>query len=96
MFALGSCPNCSGEIVDVCYCHKTNTIYGIIGGEHDIGIVFSYNDTEGLNFLGRIHFTNENGLASSYELSCINVSDDGRKIAVGNKDRLGVLYIIEF
>jgi len=95
IFSLGSCPNCSGEVVDVCYCEKTNTVYGIIGGKHDIGIVFSYSDREGLKFLGRMNFTAENGLASSCELSCICVSDDGKRIAVGNKDRLGILYVME-
>ena len=95
MYSLGSCPNCSGEVVDLCYCEKTNTIYGIIGSVHDIGIVFSYNDKKGVEFLGRMNFTADNGLASSCELSCIAVSDDGREIAVGNKDRLGVLYVLK-
>ncbi len=95
VFGLGSCPNCSGGVVDVCYCKNTDTVYGIIGNEHDIGIVFSYNNVTGLCFLGRMNYTANNGLASSYELSCICVSDDGKKIAVGSKDRLGVLYILE-
>ena len=95
MFGLGSCPNCSGEVVDLSYCCTTDTVYGIIGGKHDIGIVFSYNDKNGVKFLGRMNYTADNGLASSYELSCICVSEDGKKLAVGNKDRLGVLYILD-
>lgn len=95
LFGLGSCPNCSGGVKDVCYCDATDTVYGIIGANHDIGIVFSYNDTQGLKFLGRMSYTADDGLCASCELECIAVSDDGKFIAVGSKDRLGVLYVLE-
>ena len=95
LFGLGSCPNCSGGVGDMCYCEKTDTVYGIIGSKHDIGIVFSYNSINGLEFLGRMSYTAENGLAASYELSSIAVSDNGEYIAVGSRDRLGILYILK-
>ena len=95
VFGLGSCSSVSGGAVDVCYCEKTNTVYGILGGKHDIGIVFSYNDRTGLRFMGNLHYTLDNGLFCSFELSSIAVSDDGRYVAIGTKDRLGLLHILE-
>ena len=95
VFGLGSCPNCSGGVVNLCYCKNTASVYGIIGNDHDIGIGFSYNDKKGLNFMGRMNYNADNGLACSCELSCICVSDDGKRLAVGSKDRLGILYILE-
>jgi len=40
-------------------------------------------------------YTAADGLCASCELVCISVSNDGKFIAVGSKDRLGVLYVLE-
>ncbi len=95
VFALGSCPNTSGRVVDVCYCDKTRTAYGIVGGKHDIAIIFSFNETQGVRYLGRTHFNIDTGLYLSCELSCIAVNNEGTKIAIGSDERMGVLYEIE-
>ncbi len=95
VFSLGACPNTSGEIVDICYCEKTRTAYGISGGRHDIAIVFSFDEKQGVKYLGRAHFNIDTGLYLSSELSCIAVNENGTKIAVGSNERMGVLYEIE-
>lgn len=94
IFSLGSCPNTSGRVVDICYCDATRTAYGIIGGKHDIAIVFSFDENEGVRYLGRTHFNIDTGLYLSSELSCIAVNETGTKIAVGSCERMGVLYEI--
>lgn len=95
VFSLGACPNTSGEIVDICYCESTRTAYGISGGRHDIAIVFSFDEKQGVRYLGRAHFNIDTGLYLSSELSCIAVNESGTKIAVGSDERMGVLYEIE-
>ena len=74
---------------------KTRTAYGISGGRHDIAIVFSFNERQGVRYLGRAHFNIETGLYLSSELSCIAVNDEGTKIAIGSDERMGVLYEIK-
>lgn len=94
-FNLGSCPNCSGQVVDICYCEKTQTAYGIIGSKNDIAMLFSFDKKNGVKYMGKIHFTNEYGLYASCELSCIAVNEQGTRLAVGSAERMGVLYEIE-
>ena len=94
-FNLGACPNTSGEIRDICYCEKTRTAYGIAGGKNDINIVFSFNEREGVRYLGRAHFNVESGLYLNNELSSIDVSDDGTKILIGSDENMGAFYEIE-
>ncbi len=91
-FNLGACPNCSGEVVDICYCEATRTAYGLIGSHNDIGIVFSYDELRGVRYLGRLHFNTDTGLYCSSVLGCIAVNKRGNEIAVGSRERMGVLY----
>ncbi len=93
-YNLGSCPNCSGQVKDICYCEKTKTAYGIIGSENDIAIVFSYDENKGVEYLGRIQFNTENGLFLNCVFSSIAVNDDGTRIALGADEKMGVVYDI--
>ncbi len=72
-------------------------VYGIAGGEDDCGILFRVDDKRGLRQLGRAYFNRfrKPGVVSSNELSCIAVSDDGKRLAVGAKDRLGCVYVYD-
>lgn len=94
VFSLGACPNTCGAIRDLCYCEKTQTAYGVAGGKNDIGVLFSFDWAQGIRYWGRAHFNIESGLHVSNELSCIAVSDDGRQIAFGSDERMGILYIL--
>lgn len=94
-FSLGTCtPN--AEILQLVYCEKTKTAYGIAGGKNELGIIFSYSDKKGLSTLGRNNVSGESGLSCSSEPFCIDVSKDGTMLAVGCSDRMGTIYIYEF
>ena len=93
-FNLGACPNTSGEVRDICYSEKTKTAYGIIGSDRDISIVFSFDEKNGVRFLGRTHFNIESGLYLNCELSSIDVNDDGTRILVGSNENMGTAYDI--
>lgn len=92
---FGACPNTSGEVRDICYCEKTETAYGVIGSYNDIGIVFSFNKREGVKYLGRAYFNIDTGLHINCELSCIAVSEDGKRIVIGSNENMGTMYEIE-
>lgn len=94
-FNLGACPNTSGEIRKICYCEKTRTAYGISGGKNDIAIVFSFNEKEGVKYLGRAHFNIDTGLHLNNQLSSIDVSSDGTKLLIGSDENMGAFYEIE-
>lgn len=94
-FNLGACPNCSGEVVEICYCKNTETAYGIIGSHNDIGILFSFDQQNGVKYLGRMHFNIDTGLYCSSVFGCIAVNDKGDEIAIGSNERMGVLYRIK-
>ncbi len=94
-FNLGACPNTSGEIRDICYSKKTRTAYGISGGKNDIAIVFSFNEKQGVRYLGRAHFNIETGLYLNNELSTIAVNNDGTHLLIGSDENMGAFYEIE-
>ncbi len=94
-FNLGACPNTSGEVRDICYSDKTRTAYGIIGSKNDIAIVFSFDEKNGVKYLGRAHFNIETGLYLNNELSTIAVNNDGTKILIGSDENMGAVYEIE-
>lgn len=93
-FNLGACPNTSGEVKDICYSKKTRTAYGIIGSENDISIVFSFDEKNGVKYLGRAHFNIESGLYLNCHLSSIAVNEDGTAIAIASDENMGVAYEI--
>ncbi len=93
-FNLGACPNTSGEVRQIVYCEKTKKAYGIIGSYNDISIVFSFDEQNGVTYLGRTHFNVESGLYLNCELSSIAVNSDGTKIIVGSNENMGAAYDI--
>lgn len=93
-FNLGACPNTSGEVRQIVYAPQTRTAYGIIGSYNDISIVFSFDEQNGVTYLGRTHFNIESGLYLNCELSCIAVNQDGTRILVGSNENMGAAYDI--
>ena len=93
-FCLGACPNTSGQVRDICYSAKTRTAYGIIGSDNDISIVFSFDEENGVKYLGRAHFNIESGLHLNCVLSCIAVNSDGTHIAIASNEEMGAVYDI--
>ena len=74
---------------------KKTIAYGVAGDRDDLGSVFSYDDERGLRWLGRVYCAGgEYPTAASNELSCAVLNREGTMLAIGSKDRLGVVYII--
>ena len=70
-------------------------IYGIASYPKDLGSIFSYDMERGLRQEGRlsVYSLKPDYFADSSELSAIAVTPDGRYVAFGVEDRLGVVYI---
>lgn len=70
-------------------------VYGVGGHEDDIGMVFSYDETEGLRWLGHASYAppSDDGAFHCSVLSCCAISPDGKRLAIGSDERLGqILY----
>jgi hypothetical protein len=73
-----------------------NKIYGVAGDEEDLAVLFSYDESSGLRWLGFI----ENGVTPeissvfccTYVRSCA-ISPDGKYLAVGADERIGTVVI---
>jgi hypothetical protein len=94
VFSLGLCA-VNGPVRQIIVDEKNEIAYGIAGDASDLGMVFSFDEKNGLRWLGRVFFNKfkEPGIAASCELSAIAISKDGRKLAIGSKDRMGCVYI---
>jgi hypothetical protein len=94
VFSLGLCA-VNGPVKQIVVDEINNIAYGIAGDESDLGMVFSFDERNGLKWLGRVFFNKfeEPGIAASCELSTIAISKDGKKLAIGSKDRMGCVYI---
>ncbi|MDD3840979.1 MAG: hypothetical protein PHP06_10545 [Clostridia bacterium] len=72
------------------------TVYGVAGDVSDLGMVFKYDDENGLILKGNIKHGSSRGTLASLAnnvLSCCSISKDGKKLAIASEDRLGTVYI---
>ena len=74
---------------------QRTVLYGVAGGEHDLGNVFSYTDTEGLRWLGAAFRENaaEGTMVGANLLSAVALSPDEKTLAIGSADRMGVILL---
>jgi hypothetical protein len=81
---LASTPDCSA-------------VYGVAGDIDDIGIVFRYDEKQGLRWLGHVSSDAPymDGAVHCNVLSSCAVSPDGKTLAVGSGDRLGTLMFYQ-
>ena len=72
-------------------------LYGVAGDKSDIGSVFSYDDANGLRWLGVIRHTrnDEIGAVGMNILSCCELSPDGKQLAIASDERLGTVMIYD-
>ena len=73
-------------------------VLGVAGGKHDLGMVFTYDDEEGLILHGRIFFQDYHSqgvLGASSEPYKAAISADGKFAAIAVKDRLSCVYRFE-
>lgn len=81
----------NGPIRDLCTTPDGKKIYGVGGHDDDIGILFSYDEDQGLRWLGHVSYAapREEGSVGLSILSALAISPDGKYLAIGNGDRLG-------
>ena len=69
--------------------------YGIAGDPDDLGSVFRYDDERGLRWLGRLYCAGgDYPTAAGNELSSAVINREGTLLAIGTRDRLGVVFLI--
>nr|MDD6335054.1 hypothetical protein [bacterium] len=92
-FSLGAAaPN--GPVRAIASTPDGHKAFGVAGDDSDLGMVFSYDDENGLLQLGRVMAGARGGyVGCSYQPSCIAISPDGRRMAIGAADRLGCVYL---
>ena len=94
VFSLGPAAY-NGPVRDLAAAPDGKKIYGVAGHDDDMGVLFCYDEEEGLRWLGHVMYAppSEEGAYYLSTLSACAVSPDGKCLAVANCDRLGqILY----
>jgi len=95
VFGLGPAAN-NGPIRYLSATPDGNAVYGVGGDQDDLGVLFRYDDQNGLRWLGHAQCDVEGYAAFNLPLiSCCQVSTDGTKIALASGDRLGTVVVYE-
>jgi len=69
-------------------------VFGVAGDRDDIGIVFSYDDTEGVRCLGHVYGNSHiYGEYNSPWLTAIALHENAKDLAVGAGGRMGTVYL---
>lgn len=72
------------------------TVYGVAGDEMDLASLFSYNDQDGLKWLGymdSIYGKNIDEIYNCTHVTSCAVSPDGKYLAIGADERLGTVVV---
>lgn len=94
VFALGPAVY-NGPIRDLCATPDGKKVYGVGGHEDDMGILFSYDEENGLRWLGHTTYDSPSPVSTIHcpIITSCAVSPDGKRLAVGSGDRLGqIIY----
>ncbi len=94
VFGLGPAAN-NGPVRSLCTA-PDGTVYGVAGDVEDLGVLFSYDDVNGLRWMG--HAQQDSEVNPSFNLTlmtAVSVSPDGKKLAVGCADRIGTVVIFD-
>ncbi|MCQ2419978.1 MAG: hypothetical protein MJ118_02465 [Clostridia bacterium] len=84
----------NGPVRAMCATADGEQVYGVAGDSEDIGMVFSYDDQNGLLWRGSVYANDvQRGIFSSPVLNAIAVSDDGNTLVIGAGGRMGSIYI---
>lgn len=92
VFALGPAAY-NGPVRDLSALPDGSAVYGVGGDRDDIGILFCYDETNGLRWLGHVSYDAPCAFSPVHcnVLSACAVSPDGKTLVVGSGDRLGTL-----
>lgn len=96
VFRLGRV-GANGPIKDIVATPDGKMAYGVCGDNDELGILFRYTDENGVEELGNIYILdNKDGFANSTKPCCLDVSGDGKTVAIGVEDEMGCVYIYHF
>lgn len=87
---------CQGPVRDLCSNLEKKIAYGVGGDVEDIGNLFSYNESQGIRYLGvtTCDKADDNvGVCANFIQNAIAISENGEKVAIGAGDRLASVYI---
>ncbi|MGI6161201.1 MAG: hypothetical protein ACOYJD_04140 [Christensenellales bacterium] len=92
VFSLGPAAY-NGPVRDMAAMPDGSAVYGVAGDQDDIGILFRYDETSGLKWLGHVSYgaPSDFGPIHCNVLSACAISPDGKTLVVGSGDRLGTL-----
>ena len=96
VYSLGmACFN--GPIHQLTTDQEGKVVYGVAGHEMDLGMIFQYDDENGLQWRGRNFVTTDTEPYSSGSTQpvCCALSPDGEWLAVGVADRMSCVYLYQ-
>lgn len=85
----------NGPIRDLCVTPDGRKVFGVGGHDDDLGMVFSYDEEQGLRWLGHVTYDapSEFGVINCPIITSCAISPDGKRLAIGSGDRLGqIIY----
>lgn len=87
----------NGPIRDMCVTPDGKTVYGVGGDIDDIGIVFKYDEKNGLRWLGHVTYDmpNEWGAVNCPIITSCDITPDGKTLAIGSGDRMGMVMFYQ-
>ena len=94
VFSLGAA-SFNGPVHDLCTDAAGRRVYGVAGHEQDLGMIFSYDEEQGLHWHGRCYVYTEGApyVSLSSQPVCCALSPDGTWLAVGVADRMSCIYL---
>ncbi|MBQ6698208.1 MAG: hypothetical protein IJN09_04125 [Oscillospiraceae bacterium] len=97
VFSLGAVCN-DGAVHDIAVTPDGKRAFGVAGDRDSLGVVFSFDVENGVGIGGRVYFVTGDSrerTGVSTEPCCIDVSPDGKRVAIGVRDNLGCVYEFE-
>lgn len=95
VYSLGNCAP-FGPVRCMTNDTANGKLWGVAGDVEDMGMIFTYDDRNGIMEVGHLNYNAPNmldGPSSSNVLSSIAVSKDGKWVAIGGMDRIGSVHI---
>jgi len=84
----------NGPVNDMAVTADGKKVFGVAGDKEDVDIVFSYDDVQGLRYLGPVQGKcAKYGESKSADLTAIAVNADASVVVIGAGGRMGMVYI---
>lgn len=98
VYSLGAACN-DGAIHDIAISPDGRLAVGVAGDESSLGVVFTYDEENGLTVGGFTYYASgcdsREKCSVSCEPRCVAFSKDGKRLAIGARDKLGCVYEYE-